>query len=60
MSRQKELDPDPKVIQQIEFVGTLKNPSEAIVANVSMFVFTILEEIKEIRLKFSQGGVTAL
>ena len=24
MSRQKELDPDPKAIQQIEFVGQLK------------------------------------
>ena len=25
LSRQKELDADPKVIQQIEFVGQLKN-----------------------------------
>ena len=44
LSRQKELDTDPKAVQQIEFVGQLKNPGNAIVANDSMFVLTILEK----------------
>ena len=43
LSRQKELDVDPKAIQQKEFVGQLKNPDDAVVANKSMFVLTILE-----------------
>ena len=33
LSRQKELEADPKAIQQIEFVGQLKNPDDAIVTN---------------------------
>ena len=33
LSRQKELDADPKAIQQIELVGKLKNPDKAVVAN---------------------------
>ena len=37
LSRQKELDADPKAIQQIEFVGQSKNDNQ-IVANESMFV----------------------
>ena len=32
-SRQKEVDTDPKAIQQIEFAGHLKNPDNAVVAN---------------------------
>ena len=60
MRRRKELDADPKVIQQIEFVGQLKNLENAIVANESMFVLTVLEKIKETRLKFSQGSITVL
>ena len=59
-SRQKELDGYPKSIQQIEFVGKLKNPDHAIVANESMFVLTILERIKGTRLTFSQGNVMVL
>ena len=43
LSRQKELDVDPKAIQQKEFVGQLKNSDDAVVANESMFVLTILE-----------------
>ena len=38
LSRQKELDADPKAIQQIKFVGLLKNPDNEIIANESMFV----------------------
>ena len=47
LSRQKELDADPKSIQQIEFVGQLKKLNAD--DNVkSMFIFTILEKIKEV------------
>ena len=41
MSRQKELDTDPKTIQQKEFVGQ----SNQIVATKSMLVLTVLEKI---------------
>ena len=49
LSRQKELDADPKVIQEIEFVGQLKklcNDGNATDAgnDQSMFVLTILEK----------------
>ena len=60
LSRQKELDADPKAIQKIELVGQFKNPDDVVVANISMFFLTILEKIKETRLKFSQGSVTVL
>ena len=47
LSRHKELDDDPKSIQQIEFVGQLKKLNAD--DNVkSMFIFTILEKIKEV------------
>ena len=59
MSQQNELDADPKAIQQIELAGQLKN-TDGVNADgeQSMFVLTILEKIKEARLKFSQGSVT--
>ena len=60
MSWQKELDADPKAIQQIEFVGQLKNSDDQIVANESMLVLMILEKIKERRLKLSQASVKVL
>ena len=60
MSWQKELDAGPKAIQQIEFVGQLKNSDDQIVANESMLVLTILEKIKERRLKLSQASVKVL
>ena len=60
MIRQKELDTDPKAIQQIDFVEQLKNSGDAVAANESMFVLTILENVKETRLKFSQGSGTVL
>ena len=54
MSRQKELDADPEVIQQIEFFGQLKNTDgENSGSTQSMFALTILEKIKETRLKLS-------
>ena len=60
MSRQKEFAADPKAIQQTELVGQLKSSDNAVAANESMFVLTILEKIKELRLKLSQGSVTVL
>ena len=58
LSRQEELDADPEAIQQIQFVGQLKNV-DGIDADVTqnMFVLTISGKIKETRLKFSQGSV---
>ena len=53
LSRQKELDADPKAIQQVEFVGQLKkldandSPADTAGNDQSMFVLTILEKIKE-------------
>ena len=58
--RQNELDVDPKAIQQIEFIGQLKNTDNKIVAKESMFFLTILQKVKETRLKFSQESVTVL
>ena len=59
LSRQKELDPDPKAIQQIEFVGQLKHVDDTNVDGTeSTFILSILEKIKESRLKFSKGSVT--
>ena len=57
LNRQKELDYDPKVIQQIKFVGQLKkldaNDDAADAGNdQSMYILTLLEKLKETRLKF--------
>ena len=65
LSRQKELDADPKAIQQIKFVGQLKKLDANVNATTagngrSMFVLTILDKINETRLKFSQGSATVL
>ena len=49
--KQQELDSNPKVIQQINFTGNLKNQSK---------LFFIIEEAKEIVLDFSQGTVKLL
>ena len=64
-SRQKELDADPKAIQQIQFVEQLKkldNNGDATDAgnNQSVFVEMILEKIEETRLKFCQESVMVL
>ena len=42
-SKQKELDADPRAIQQIEFYGKLGNDSQ---------ICTVLEKSKEIVLEF--------
>ena len=46
LSKQKELDTDPRAIQQIEFLGMLKTNSQ---------VCTVLEKSKEIVLEFYKG-----
>ena len=68
LSRQirSELDADLKTIQQIEFVGQLKNldtiDNTTGAGNNDQFMFAlkILEKIKKARLKFSYGSVTVL
>ena len=57
----KDVDTDPKAIQQTECIVQLKN-TDRITAdgNQPMFVLTILEKIKETRAKFSQGRVIVL
>ena len=61
MSRQKELDVDPKAFKQIETVGQLKS-EDAINADgaESMFILPILEEIRETGSKCSRKSVTVL
>ena len=47
LSSQKELDTDPKSIEQIEFVGQLKNVAGINADGAeSMFILTILEKIQ--------------
>ena len=59
LSRQKELDDDPKAIKQMEFVGQLKNVINADETQ-NMFILTVLEKIKGARLKFSQGSLMVI
>ena len=60
-SWQKELDTDPKTIEQIEFVGKFKNVDGINDDGTEyMFVSTMLEKIRETSLKFSQGSLTVL
>ena len=51
LSKQKELDADPRAIQQIEFYGMLKTNSQ---------VCTILEKSKETILEFYKGTAKVL
>ena len=65
LSRWKESDADPKAIQQLEFVGQLKNVDDEYYAadadgTQNIFVLTTLEKIKETKLTFSEGSVTVL
>ena len=46
LSKQKELDADPRAIQQIEFYGKLETKSK---------VCTVLEKSKETVLEFYKG-----
>ena len=51
LSRQKQVDADLKAIQKIEFVGQIKNPDDAVVANESMLVLKIYKN-QRIEVKF--------
>ena len=51
LSKQKELDADPRAIQQIEFYGELDTNSQ---------IRTILETTKETVLEFYKGTVKIL
>ena len=53
LSKQKEVDADPKAIQQINFIANLDR------AGNTRFYF-ILEEAKETVFEFSQGTVKVL
>ena len=59
LSRPKKIDADPKASQQLENVD---NDYTAIDADgtQTMLILTILEKIKEMRLKFSQLSLTVL
>ena len=54
LSRQKQL-----FIEQLKKLDSKGNATDA-VADQNIFVLTILEKIKQARLKFSQGSVTVL
>ena len=60
LSRQKELDADSKVIQQIEFIEQWKRLNINNNNGQFMFILTMLEKNKETRLKFSQGSIRLL
>ena len=51
LSKQKELDSDPRAIQQTEFYGMLKTKSQ---------VSTVLEKSKETVLEFYKGTAKVL
>ena len=53
LSRQNELDADPRAIQQINFTANLDRPR-----NITIFFIT--EEAKETVFEFSQGNVNVL
>ena len=56
LSKQKALDADSKVIQQIIFTGKRK----AAVANTRVVTYYILEQSKETTLEFSKGTTKVL
>ena len=51
LSKQRELDADPRAIQQLEFIGMLKTRSN---------VFTVLEKSKETVLEFYKGSAKVM
>ena len=53
LSKQQDLDADPKAIQQINFTGNLDRAGDT-------RIYFILEEAKETVLDFSQGTVKVL
>ena len=57
LSKQQELDADPKAIQQINFTGNLNWDEKK---NDDIIMFLIIEEAKETILDFSLGTVKVL
>ena len=53
LSRQSELDADPRAIQQINFIANLDRTGNTT-------IFFIIEEAKETIFEFSQGTVKVL
>ena len=53
LSRQNELDADPRVIQQINFTANLDRAGNET-------IFFIIEKAKETVFEFSQGNVKVL
>ena len=61
LSRQKELEADPKAFQRREFAGQLKNTDGVNSDGIqSIIVLVISEKIKETRLKLFQRNVKVL
>ena len=53
LSKQKAVDADPRVIQQINFTGNLDHAGNTT-------IFFIIKEAKETVLDFSEGNVKVL
>ena len=56
LSKQKALDADSRVIQQIIFTGKIKATAD----NTRVIIYYILEKSKEIILEFSKGRTNVL
>ena len=56
LSKQKALDADSRVNQQIIFTGKIKSA----VANTRVMIYYILEQSKEPVLQFSEGTIKVL
>ena len=56
LSKQKVLDADSRAIQQFFFTGKIK----AIVANIRVIIYYILQKWKEKILEFSKGTTNVL
>ena len=57
LSKQQELDPDPKAIQQINVTGNLNRGQNV---DDNTIIFFITEEAKETILDFPQGAEKVL
>ena len=55
LSKQKDLDVDPRAIQQIVFQGVVGGDNDA-----KIRLYTILEQSKETMLEFSKGTTKVL
>ena len=56
MSKQKALDSDSRVIEQIIFTSKIK----AVIANTRVIIYYILEQSKETTLQFFKGTTKVL